>query len=97
MEDPFPIYSGSFTKNTKMNATLYVPSGTIETYKATEGWKEFLFVDEIQNAPSGIEPIYSETKEAQRYSLNGLRITSPPKGINIIRYSDGTTKKVIVK
>jgi len=35
--------------------------------------------------------------EVARYSLNGTRLTAPCKGINIVRMSDGTTRKVIVK
>ena len=31
------------------------------------------------------------------YSLDGRRLKSPQKGINIIRRSDGTTKKMIVR
>lgn len=32
-----------------------------------------------------------------RYTIDGKRISSPQRGINILHYSDGTTKKVIVK
>jgi len=35
--------------------------------------------------------------EAMRYSTDGTRIASPKKGINIIKMSDGTVKKVLVK
>lgn len=31
------------------------------------------------------------------YSIDGQRLSTPRKGINIIRFSDGTTKKVLVK
>ena len=31
------------------------------------------------------------------YDLQGRKIAKPQKGINIIRYSDGTTRKVLVK
>ena len=31
------------------------------------------------------------------YDLNGHRLASPQKGINIIRYSDGTSRKVMIK
>jgi hypothetical protein len=32
-----------------------------------------------------------------RYNLDGRKLTYPQKGINIIRQSDGTSRKVIVK
>ena len=35
------------------NATLYVPVGTTDKYKACEGWKKFLYINE--GTPSGIE------------------------------------------
>ena len=51
IENPFKITgktsdSRTFTQNTFNNATLYVPKGTIEKYKATGGWKDFLFIEE---------------------------------------------------
>jgi len=46
IENPFTITSSTFTQNTFLNATLYVPKGTIEKYKATGGWKDFLFIEE---------------------------------------------------
>jgi hypothetical protein len=46
IESPFEISSETFTQNTFKNATLYVPKGTIEKYKATSGWKEFLFISD---------------------------------------------------
>lgn len=35
--------------------------------------------------------------ETARYLLDGTRITSPQKGINIVRMSNGTTRKVYVR
>ena len=51
IENPFMITgktsnSRTFTQNTFNNATLYVPKGTIDKYKATDGWKDFLFIEE---------------------------------------------------
>ena len=51
------------------------------------------------SAPDGIEEIKTsdEATEIARYDIQGRMIGKPQKGINIIRYSDGTTKKVVVK
>jgi hypothetical protein len=47
----------------KDSATVYVPKGTVDAYKAADGWS----------------------------------LAAPQRGINIVRMSDGTVKKVIVK
>ena len=37
-------------------------------------------------------------KEIQAiYTINGIKLNAPQKGINIIRYTDGTAKKVIIR
>ena len=51
IENPFSIVGNSsdyrtFSKNTFNNATLYVPKGTIDKYRATAGWKDFVFIEE---------------------------------------------------
>ena len=51
IENPFTIKGKTsnfrtFSQNTFLNATLYVPKGTIDKYKATDGWKDFLFIEE---------------------------------------------------
>jgi hypothetical protein len=33
----------------------------------------------------------------QYYSIDGKRIATPQRGLNIIKMSDGTTKKIIAK
>lgn len=44
--DPFVINPNVFGQNTKDNGTLLVPFGTIEKYKATEGWNSFVSIME---------------------------------------------------
>ena len=46
IENPFKIWSDTFSDNTFYNTTLYVPKGTIDKYKATEGWKKFIYIEE---------------------------------------------------
>ena len=85
-------YNRTFSTNTFDYATLYVPNGTIEKYKATEGWKDFANI--VEGTPAGITSVTSdkETTNAPIYDLNGRRLTEPQKGINIIG-----GKKVVIK
>lgn len=46
IENPFNIDEGTFSNNTYLNASLYVLAGTIDKYKATEGWNKFVFIEE---------------------------------------------------
>ena len=46
---------------------------------------------------TGINGIYAEESDKKVYTPDGKRIQSPKKGMNIIRMSDGTLKKVVVK
>ena len=39
----------------------------------------------------------ADIREIARYTIDGKRINQPQRGINIVKYSDGTVKKVIVK
>ena len=102
IETPFAINGKSssgpvFSTNTFMNADLFVPVGTIDKYKATQGWWDFVWITE--GIPSGIEGVKAEVDktEVSRYTLDGKKLSEPQKGINIIKMSDGTTRKVIVK
>ena len=51
--NPFNISSSTFSKNTLLNSTLYVPKGTIIKYKSTTGWKDFVFIEEGNGSGSG--------------------------------------------
>ena len=48
IENPFKtkITSDTFSKNTVNNATLYVPEGSIDKYRATSWWQIFVFIEE---------------------------------------------------
>lgn len=65
---------------------------------------EIVNADEKEVAPygsvSGISNSVAagkEVKEVGRYSIDGAKISAPVKGINVIKMSDGTTRKVVVK
>lgn len=39
----------------------------------------------------------TEVVETARYDITGRRLSEPAPGINIVRYSDGTSRKIVVK
>lgn len=39
----------------------------------------------------------ADVREVARFTIDGKRINQPQRGVNIVKYSDGTVKKVIVK
>lgn len=46
--------------------------------------------------PEGIRPILvRDSQKEEIFSIDGRRLAKPQKGLNIIRYQDGTTKKVL--
>lgn len=48
---------------------------------------------------TGIEDVTtgSEATVVARYTVNGVQVSAPVKGVNILKMSDGTTRKVLVK
>ena len=95
IEEPFDsdYISSSETYN---NATLYVPIGTADKYKARNGWKNFIHIEE--GDPSSINDIITnDTEEIGRYTLNGTKASNTHKGVNIVKMSNGRVKKVVVK
>ena len=96
IENPFKINSNVFSQNTLMNATLCVPTGTKDKYKATEGWKNFVFIEEGYDTDIRTIQIDATCKSSQ-YTLDGKKCVEGKKGLMLVRYSDGTVKKVIVK
>ena len=78
------------------NCTVYVPTGTYNDYKSSEfGYFENI----VEFDPTGIDKVTTSTaaEEVSRYSVNGQQLTAPAKGLNIVKYSDGTVKKVVVQ
>ena len=46
---------------------------------------------------TGIDDVYSNDDNKEYYTVDGVRIAQPNKGINIVKMSDGSIKKVFVK
>ena len=88
--------SNVFTGCDAKNCILYVPTGTIDDYWLSEfGYFEKI----VEFDATGIDKVTTSTnaKEVSRYSANGQRLSAPAKGLNIVKYSDGSVKKVVVQ
>ena len=80
----------------EINGTVYVPKGTYDDYWISEfGYFENI----VEFDATGIDKTTtsSDVEEVSRYSVNGQRLVGPTKGLNIVKYSDGSVKKVAVE
>ena len=94
---------------TTMKATpLLVPSSSLTLYKASTPWKNFKLLAMPQNNPSakelngdddadGIHFANTDVWATEIFDLSGRRQNATKNGLQIVRMSDGTTRKVIKK
>ena len=66
---------------------------TISELSEHEGLLSFKFLD----AASGISSVATDSAPVAYYDLQGRKINESQKGICIVRYSNGNTKKIILK
>ena len=93
-----PIETGTnvFKGCDSENGTLYVPKGTYQDYWLSEF---AYFKNIVEYDATGINQVSTSAnaKPLSRHSVNGQRLTSPTKGLNIVKYSDGSVRKEMVK
>ena len=88
----FKVFEGCDAKK----CTVYIPMGTYDDYWLSDfGYFENI----VEFDATGIDKTTTSTdvEEVSRYSLNGQRLVGPTKGLNIVKYSDGSVKKVAVE
>lgn len=105
---PVLQYSSSdpWQNSNRRSATLYVPKGCAEIYRdfniesyfhvreyPYKYFKEIVEMDE----DTGISPSYIDNNDniISTYNIIGVKTRSTTNGINIIKYSNGTIKKII--
>ena len=82
IEEPFYIIEKTsdlrtFTHNTFNYATLYVPIGTIDKYKAMEGWKDFSFIEEVDYARTYKLTYVVDGEVTKSYELKFHEVITP--------------------
>lgn len=91
-------------------ATIKMPTKTtlVNALNYDKVYANILIIDDngyIANAkrvqvvpdPTGISSVSSDATEVARYTLDGKQINGEVKGVNIVKMSDGTVKKVLVQ
>ena len=91
------IDSYAFAGVDAKKCTLYVPMGTRDDYRLSVFGDYFENIVEFE--ATGIDKTTTSTdvEEVARYSVNGQRLVGPTKGLNIVKYSDGSVTKVAVE
>ena len=100
IEEPFFITQNVFEcseYDIYNNAKLYVPKGKKETYRYTPSWHLFKNIYELEtNSVNSLE-YYSEEIKDRIHTLEGKEQKGVKKGVNIIRYKNGKTQKIIFR
>ena len=91
--------SKCFSASAYALATLHVPSKSVSDYASATAWENFINIeDDIETAVARVSADAEEAQPTGYYSLSGQRLDTPAKGeVTIIRYSDGTARKVFMK
>ena len=101
-----PYYFIDYIK--EFNSKVYVPKALLDTYKTTETYWNLIPAENFYqiegNVPesgilASVKPIESVGKATVKaiYTLNGTKVNSLQHGINIVKMSDGTVRKVMTK
>lgn len=97
IEDPVAILANFQNCDLPMKAILYVPKDKVSAYKSAKGWSDFGDnIKPMDDATDNINNIsQANNKIIGFYNLSGEKVSSNSKGIIIIKYSNGITKKII--
>lgn len=91
--------------------SLWGDESELRVYDTTDGtmkaaypmekhyWYPEMPVFSLKSSTNGITGTQTsaDVREIARFTIDGKRINQPQRGINIVKYSDGTVKKVVVK
>ena len=97
MLEPKNLDYSVFYRVDKQKCILNVPQDAYQDYWLADGWGDFENI--VGFDVTGIENKLYSNKITKRksFSLNGQRLTAPTKGLNIVKYSDGSVRKEMVK
>lgn len=79
------------------NSTLYVPVGSAAAYAEAKGWEYFsqIVEDESVNSLNSIQQ--DNDGRCEYFSVDGVKLKSPRKGLVIVRDAQGRSKQVLLR
>ncbi|MBD5215333.1 MAG: leucine-rich repeat domain-containing protein [Bacteroidales bacterium] len=88
-----------FSDEQLMKIRILVPKGALDTYKKAEGWKQFWNLEESDKL-SAVSDVMTDSaiqprEEYGRYDLSGRKVTGDFRGVVVVKYTDGSTAKVL--
>ena len=95
-EIPAPIGNNSIFTYAPINeATLYVPEASLNSYKTTSPWSDFGTILAIKSSGIETNTVGTSATVDAIYNLEGKRNGGIKSGMNILRMSNGTTRKIM--
>ena len=92
-----PSMPGELFPNCPKLKTIIVPKESLAAYTAALKLPEGVTIEGREGITAVRSLATTAPVEVARFDLQGRRLTQPQKGVNIVRYSNGTTAKVVVR
>ncbi len=96
VKEPFGIAYHAFENSIFQNATLYVPKGTKDVYSITNYWSLFANIEEFGEDNAINATLADNSMPREFFTLSGQR-SNGGRGLNIVRYRNGKTGKVVIR
>jgi len=90
-------YTDYFTATAGKTYYIVIPAGVVQNANGVENGR--IVIALTYPAPSAIEGVEdaNKAKVESRYTINGQKLNGAQRGINIVKMSNGTVRKVVVK
>jgi hypothetical protein len=93
--EPPTCNANSFDAGVYTAATLHVPAASVDAYKAATAWGSFTTTDGSATAIQTVDA--SNAVPLYYVNILGRMSKQPERGVNLVKMSDGSVKKIIVK
>ncbi len=95
---PPTAYDGTF-RYVNSDCIAYVPDASVTAYEDADGWERLTIrpLSEYVGSSTMVSSTSFERTVVQICNVFGQKLTELQRGINVVKYSDGSVKKVLVR